>query len=317
MTTSHSTNIAEVQISLSWAMRLREASAPLFWTGLVLLLLSLPTALLIAVDPRLLHGVSVWLKPWKFQVSVGLYLLTLALFLIPLPEQQRRSIWVRGSVGIAVICGLLEVAYITFQGMLGQASHFNFSSPLYVSLYSLMGAGAVLLTTSGLVLAVVIERASDYKVEGCLKLGVVLGLCLTWVLGLGFGAYLSAQVTGHWVGGVTSDAGGLPLFGWSRTGGDLRVAHFLGIHAMHVIPTAAWILTKTPLSKHVQRKLTWTFAVLFSALTIATFTQARAGKPLIAERQVKRIGAMSSNTLDNRNLSKSACHKATKSALPA
>lgn len=266
----------------AWWPRLREASPAMFWSGVVLLLLSLPTAVLTQLDTRLLYGVSVWLKPWKFQVSVGVYLLTLCLFMTALPAAERHGRWARVLAGMAVACGLFEVAYISWQGLLGQASHFNFSSAFHRTMYTLMGVGAVLLTTSSLVLAVLIARSKGYRSTPATRLGVMLGLVLTWVLGLGFGAYMGGQAGGHWVGGPPTDAGGLPVVQWSRSAGDLRVAHFFGIHAMHFVPLFAWLLGLARLPGGLARLLVWVGAAAFTALTVATFVQARAGLPFIA-----------------------------------
>lgn len=43
----------------------------------------------------------------------------------------------------------------------------------------------------------------------------------------------------HWIGGDQTDATGIPLLGWSTTGGDLRPAHFLGMHVMQILPGVA------------------------------------------------------------------------------
>lgn len=266
-----------------WMARLRTASPPLFWTGAVLLLMSCFTAVLLQTDPRLFQGASVWLKPWKFQVSVGIYLLTLCAFLMGLPDAERRGLWVHALVWTAVACGVFEVVYISWQGMLGLASHFNSSSPFHIAMYSLMGAGAVLLTTSSLVLAVLIARSSAYRTSEVVKLGIVLGLVGTWILGLGFGAYMSAQPTGHLVGGSGMDAGGLPIVNWSRSAGDLRVPHFFGIHALHFVPLMAWLVSLTRMNDITARRLVWVFATAYAVLTIATFVQARAGIPLMTQ----------------------------------
>ena len=71
--------------------RLFAASPALVWAGIALLLLSVPTLVLSWYDPRTLLGVSVWLKPWKFQVSTGSYLLTLVWIMVGLSPQQRRA----------------------------------------------------------------------------------------------------------------------------------------------------------------------------------------------------------------------------------
>lgn len=264
-----------------WAVRLRQTSAPLFWVGVVMLALSVLLLALMLVDARQFQGVSVWSKPWKFLVSTGSYLLTLALFMVWLPRWALQTRTARYVVWVAVASGIFEVAYIAWQGALGEGSHFNTASRFHAWMYSLMGVGAVLLASAALALGILIARTKDYKLPPALKLAIVLGLIATFVLGTGFGGYLSAQRAGHWVGGALTDAGGLPVFNWSRSGGDLRVAHFFGIHAMHFIPAFAAVLAVTGAGQAAARRAVWGFTALFTALCIWTFVQATRGQPFL------------------------------------
>lgn len=262
--------------------RTRASSAALVWCGLALLVVCVPTAWLMLTDGRQLQGVSVWLKPFKFQLSTGVYLLTLAFFMGWLPSKALAAKSASYVVWAAVAAGLFEVGYITWQGSQGVASHFNTTTPLYATLYTLMGVGAVVLTSASLVLGVLIARTADCGLPAAAKLSIVLGLLLTFAIGTGFGGYLSAQRAGHWVGGALSDSGGLPLVAWSRSGGDLRVAHFFGIHAMHFIPAFAMALAWLGLTQSSAKKAVWGFAIAFTAFCIWTFVQARSGVPFLA-----------------------------------
>jgi hypothetical protein len=271
-----------VKLNSNLLDRMRQVAAPLYWTGLALLILSLPTLALTLLDSRQLQGVSVWLKPFKFQISTGVYLLTLSLFMVWLPAQAlatKKSLYV---VWGAVISGLFEVAYITVQGSLGLASHYNLTSRFFANMYTLMGIGAVVLASASLVLGILIARSRDCKLPAALKLAIALGLILTFVLGTGFGGYLSAQRAGHWVGGVLSDSGGLPLVKWSRSGGDLRVAHFFGIHAMHFVPAFAFAIQLSGTTQNRAVRAVWVFAIAFSGFCTWTFVQALRGLPFFA-----------------------------------
>ena len=262
--------------------RLQAGSPALFTVGMTMVLMAAATMVLVWLDPRVFQGISTWAKPLKFQLSTGTYLLTLALFMSWLPDGAQRTRLGRYVVWSAVVAGIFEVAYITWQGAFGLASHYNYASGFYSAMYTLMGVGAVILTTASLALAVLIARSPAYAVPRAIKHAVVLGLVATFVLGTGFGSYLGAQRTGHWVGGALTDAGGLLLFNWSRSGGDLRVAHFFGIHAMHFVPAIAALAAaaRLPGAKHVAS--TWLIAAAFSVLTVWTFAQAAQGKPFLA-----------------------------------
>jgi hypothetical protein len=261
--------------------RVKKAAAPLYWTGLVLLALSILTLALALVDTRQFQGVSVWLKPFKFQLSIGVYMLTLALFMVWLPIESLHTKTARYVVWTAVFSGLYEVAYITLMGGQGLASHFNVQTPLLALMYTLMGVGAVALTSSSLVLGILIARSPAYALPPAVKLATVLGLVLTFVIGTTLGGYLSSQPTGHWVGGALTDRGGLPLVSWSRSGGDLRVAHFFGIHAMHFIPAFALALGLAGVTQARAVRAVWVFAVIFTGFCIWTFVQARNGLPFL------------------------------------
>ncbi len=258
---------------------MRAGSPALYVVGVAMLLMAAVSGLLAWLDPRLFQGVSTWAKPLKFQVSTGVYLLTLALFMSWLPGDKKQTRLAGYVVWVAIVAGVFEVLYITWQGAMGLASHYNYASAFYSAMYTLMGVGAVMLTTASLALAVLVASSPTYALPRTMKHAVVLGLVLTFVLGTGFGSYLGAQRTGHWVGGALTDTGGMPLINWSRSGGDLRVAHFFGIHAMHFVPSiAAWAAAmRLPGAKHVASA--WFVAAGFSALTVWTFVQATQGTP--------------------------------------
>ncbi len=251
----------------------------LWWCGWAAVALSLPLLLLALSTESQLHGVSVWSKPWKFHVSVGLPLLTLAWFAALLPQQPARERALARMSTVAVVCAVLELAYITWRAARGEASHFNVGTPSAAVLYGFMGVGAVLLTACAGWLGWHIARSRDFPHGPVLQRGVALGLLLGCVLGTLTGAYLSAQ-SGHWVGGSLSDAQGLPVVGWSRDGGDLRVAHFFGLHAMHVLPALAWLAARR-LAPGPARRTVDGCAAAWVLLTAFAFTQALRGQPFV------------------------------------
>jgi len=128
-------------------------------------------------------------------------------------------------------------------------------------------------------MGVVIAVAGAPALPRPYRLSVSLGLILTLVLGAGIGGVLGSM-DDHWIGGVESDADGLPLFGWSRTGGDLRAAHFLGMHAMHVLPLTGALITRLA-PAGLALPAVWGAALGYVGLTAAVFLQAWAGRPLI------------------------------------
>ena len=103
-----------------------------------------------------------------------------------------------------------------------------------------MGVFATLLTSMALVYGILIARSDRAPRDPALKAGLVSGLVLTFALTMVFAGYMSGNGS-HFVGGSGTDAGGMPVMGWARDGGDLRVAHFFGTHAMHAVPLVGFL----------------------------------------------------------------------------
>jgi hypothetical protein len=251
----------------------------LWYAGWAALALSVPLALLGWADDRLFQGVSVWAKPWKFHVSVALHLLTLAWLATFLRDTPQRARALGRLSAVALACTAFELVYITWRAARGEASHFNVATPLAGALYAGMGLGAVLLTGCAGLLGLWIARARDFAHGPVLQRGLAAGLLLGWLLGTLTGAYVSAQ-TGHGVGSTLGDAGGLPLFHWLRDGGDLRVAHFFGLHAMQVIPLVAWMAARLLAPGSALRSLN-VLAAAYTAFTAFTFIQALLGRSFL------------------------------------
>ena len=247
---------------------LRRASPLLWWTSLAFLVLFAACMLLAMTDPRLFNGISTWVKPAKFFLSLGLHMLTLSFGLTLLPERIRTTWPTLLITGTMASMAILEMVYISFRAALGQASHFNTSSELAGLLYSLMGMGAALMMVVTLFLGVrIIRHGSATLMARATGWSFIAAAILTLIVGFTLGAMGS-----HWIGGDQSDATGLPVFGWSTSGGDLRAAHFAGLHIMQVLPFAA--LTGS-------RPAVWSAGLFMLLATLTAYILALNGIPLI------------------------------------
>jgi hypothetical protein len=244
--------------------------------------LALPSLIALFLDERVLNDISVWVKPLKFQASLTLMLVTL-LLLLPLIEQRTRAgrgVWLASLMAVITASG--EILYITVQAARGRASHFNDSTAFEALAYNLMGVGAALLVLSSLVIGVYILRRPSPAAPAGLRLGggwgLILGSIATLITAFALGG---GQIDGpgHWVGGIKTDIGGLPLFGWSRTGGDLRVPHFVATHIMQALPILGLALDR--IAPRFARSGIALGALLSIAVVIGTFVQAVQGRPFI------------------------------------
>lgn len=235
-----------------------------------LCVLALLMALAGTVDVRVVRGMNVWIKPVKFALSIALLALTTAFF-ASFVEVARRGLRPMRLIRWAVLAtGGFEQAYITLQAALGQASHYNVGDALHGTMYTLMGIGAVTLAGTQPALAWQIHRHAAPGLAPALKLSIVVGLVLSFVLGVASGMLLSA---------APPPSPGLPLLGWSTVGGDLRVAHFIGIHASQLLPLAGWLIARR--APHAATPV-WAASAALTLLFVAAFAQALAGQPLIA-----------------------------------
>ncbi len=258
-------------------------AAATLWAGVALMLvLAIPTLGAHLADERMLIGVSVWDKPLKFELSIAIHLATLAVVTSLFTAQARASRLVRTVALVNAFAGVAEIAYILIQAARGRASHFNFDTPLEIFMYGAMGTGAVSMVLGSLVLGIAASTRLRAEVGGGLKTGVVLGLVLGSAFTLVIAGLMSSSALtepGHWVSGDRTDATGLPFFGWSTTGGDLRVPHFFATHLMQALPLLGLIADRAV--PKLATLLVWLGAALGLAIVGGTFAQALMGLPLL------------------------------------
>ena len=243
-----------------------QRGSPLLWWACIAMAFGMVICLALPLfDARLIAGVSVWEKPAKFFLSLIVQAITIA-WAISLLQHHARG--VKAATWMFVAAITLEMTYMVFRASRGEASHFNTSTLFANIMYALMGVGALTLTGTS---AFVGWRVWQQRGQNLMREAAGFGLMFGSLLGTIAGAYLSSH-TSHWIGGTMNDATGLGFFHWSTTGGDLRVAHFIGLHATQAIPLAA-------LSGN--RFVVYGAAAVSVILMAATFAMAVMGVPLL------------------------------------
>lgn len=259
----------------------------------VFLILTLPVfTLALLMDQRTVLDTNVWLKPIKFCLALTTYTLTLSWYTAHLPLTWRDHPRFRQFSVIVVIAILLEMLWLVFAATVGEASHFNQTHPLLAPIYFAMGLVAVILTSYTFVLGVGFLRNPVESLSTLTRFSLSYSLLATFVLTLLTAGYLaSAPAQSHAVWpddtGQASVQHALPLLGWLRSAGDLRVAHFFATHAMHFIPLACWLLgrsirqTQDLTQARASGKLALAISALYSLGVLFVFLQALFGKPFV------------------------------------
>jgi hypothetical protein len=270
--------------------KLWNASAALTATG-ILMLIALVAALAgLWLDPRTITGASAWLKPAKFAASIAIYSFTLAwvfTYLAAWPRIRRIAGWTTAVVMV------LELVIIDVQAWRGTTSHFNVGTLLDGVLFTVMGAAIVIQTLTSIAVAVALWREpfTDRAVGWALRLGMIVTIAGAFSGGLmtrptadqlaDARATNQMRVVGaHTVGGP--DGGpGLPGTGWSTRHGDLRVPHFLGLHALQAFALFVFALPRR-WNAHTRVRTVVVMAASYASLFGILVWQALRGQPLIA-----------------------------------
>ncbi|MBD1206590.1 MAG: hypothetical protein H9533_20995 [Rhodobacteraceae bacterium] len=245
--------------------------------SLILILGLIPLYAAMSLDLREFQGESPWLKPVKFHYALAIYAVSLAVFARYMPAATRQGRAWRWFIGAVVFAIIAECVWLWGAASVNTASHFNTDHPVFSAIYTLMGAFAVLLTSASLVMGISIWRNRATGLHPAVQLSIALGLILTFALTVPAAGYLSAA-DGHFVGTPVTGAA-LPILGWSREVGDLRVAHFLSTHALHGLPLWGLIAARMGDARG-SVTLVWGGAALYVILVAATFIQALNGLPL-------------------------------------
>lgn len=246
---------------------LKRRNTLLFWFGLFNLVMAVICLALMPFEETKILGVNRWLKPFKFYASVGIMVLTTAWLMHYLDDQKKVRIYSR----IIAVTMFFENGIIFTQAARQNTSHFNTTTPLNNVMFSVMGILIIVFTIIMILICIAFFRQKQFSIPAAYLWGIRLGILFFIIFSLEGGMMIGLMK--HTVGGVDGGAG-LPVVNWSHEHGDLRVAHFLGIHSLQFLPLFGYYISKT-------KTQTILFSTGYFLLCSALFLQAINGIPLL------------------------------------
>jgi hypothetical protein len=277
-----------------------ESDRRLTAVGVLMAGLLAATGVALVVDPRQITGAPAWMKPAKFAASIAVYTLTLAwvfTYLRDWPTTRRVVSWV------TAITLVLEIIIIDVQAWRGTTSHFNVGTVLDGVLFTIMGIAIVVQTIAAVAVAVALwrQRFADLAIGWALRLGMTFTIAGAMTGGLmtqptraqleDAQAGNRMTVAGAHTVGAPDGGPGLPGTGWSREHGDLRVAHFLGLHALQILPLAALVFVRRGWPDVRRVRTVWAVSVSHVSLFALLLWQALRGQSVIAP-DTATVGAL-------------------------
>ena len=136
----------------------------------------------------------------------------------------------------------------------------------------------VWVTIATLIMTIRFIRQKTYAISTPFALSIKIGLILFVIFSF-FGGYMSS-INSHNVGGQIGEAG-LLLLNWSTLFGDLRVAHFFGIHSLQIIPMFGYFISKRQPNDASANQSIWLFSIVYFVFVCFTMWQALMGMAFV------------------------------------
>lgn len=235
--------------------------------GILCFLGALICMVLARYNAAIILGVNAWLKPLKFFISIGVFAWTMLFYLHFLSDALQVAVY---SWVMTVLLSL-ELFFITFQAARGRTSHYNLATGLDSMISVLMGIVITLAMLHTCYIFLLFVQQKKFNLPPPMVLAMRLGLLSMIVFALE--GFLMVRQMKHTVGQADGSPG-LPLLNWSGHYGDLRVAHFFGMHGLQLIPLAAYFFA-------CSKTIVYVIALIYFLLVTYTLIQALYGRPFI------------------------------------
>jgi hypothetical protein len=240
----------------------------LYLFGWIMFAAGIICAMMTQLSTTQVLGINAWIKPMKFYFSIWIFCWTMAWLLYELDNKKA----VQRYTILTVVVMIIEMMVINGQAAIGQKSHFNISTTLNMILFNIMGIAIVTLTIATAVMAWRFFKQKQFNAPMAYIWGIRLGLIFFVIFA--FEGGLMASRLSHTVGAADGSSG-LPVLNWSRQYGDLRIAHFFGIHSLQVLPLLGYYVFRN-------KPQIITASAIYFIVVSAVLIQAFMGLPLIA-----------------------------------
>jgi hypothetical protein len=251
---------------MNFIQQLKQRNTLLFWFSCLNLLCATICIVLIQTQDTVVMGINAWIKPLKFFLSTIFFVSAMAWYMHHLTKQKAVLIY---SWAVILILTFEDVI-IVWQAANGRLSHFNISSSLYGLLFMLMGVAITIMTLWTLYIGILFFLQKKFNLPP--QYVWAIRIAILFFVFFAFEGGIMAALLKHTVG--APDGGeGLPLLNWSKLHGDLRVAHFAGMHALQIIPLFGWFAAKT-------KSGVFLFSAAYLLLVLFLLWQALKGIPL-------------------------------------
>ncbi len=249
----------------------------------------------LALDPRTILGAPLWAKTTKFALSITLYCISLLWMLTQLKSRPRLARFI--ATGSAIMM-LLEIGVITLQNI-GRAvpAHYNVGTGFDMAMWNVMAISIVAFWGLNVIAAIFLlrEKMPNRILATAVRLSLliaIIGMALAFSMTAPNPTQMAALQSGqklalygaHNVNAlVDGQTRMIPFLGWNMDGGDLRIAHFVGLHAVQALPLLAWLLLRRrDLAEGRQAALIWVAGGGYLGLTLLTLWQALRNQSIIA-----------------------------------